>query len=268
MVSSNNSNPLPARRRRPDRTKFSPSSPEDFANQATHPVSGLFFFVVEPQRVTEASVVLRALCGFSFPSCRIWSMCRFISVFIVALIATCALAQQPNLPPNQAPPHSQDDSTADQPSTDQPASSDRASDEESSSLAHRVDIAPPKDDAKTHPFSSEAVEEAAPPSDVQEFHPWNPHKAAKDVEVGEFYLKRKNYHAAEDRFREALVYKPNDAIAQYRLGEALEKEGRVDEARAGYEGYLKILPDGPLSQDARKALDRLSKQQSKKDEPK
>ncbi len=131
-------------------------------------------------------------------------------------------------------------------------------------MAHRVDIAPPKDDAKAHPFSSEAVEEAAPPSDVQEFHPWNPHKAMKDVEVGEFYLKRKNYRAAEDRFREALVYKPNDAIAQFRLGEALEKLGQLDEARVNYEAYLKILPDGPLSQDAHKAIERLSKKESKK----
>src|SRR5438552_19151386 len=32
--------------------------------------------------------------------------------------------------------------------------------------------------------------------DVQEMYPFDPHKAAKDVEVGNFYLKRKNYRAA------------------------------------------------------------------------
>ena len=42
---------------------------------------------------------------------------------------------------------------------------------------------------------------------MSEFHPWNPHKAAKDIEVGDYYFKRKNYRAAEDRYREALFYK-------------------------------------------------------------
>jgi Flp pilus assembly protein TadD len=191
------------------------------------------------------------------------AMARILSIFVLAL-ASYALAQQTTVPPNQAPPHSADDSASEQ-QPEQTSSSAARSDEESSSIAHRVDISPPKDDAKNHPFSSDAGEEVAPESasDVQEFHPWNPHKAAKDVEVGEFYLKRKNYRAAEARFREALVYKPNDAIASFRLGEALEKLGQLDEARTSYQGYLKILPDGPLSQDARKAMERLSKRESK-----
>jgi hypothetical protein len=32
---------------------------------------------------------------------------------------------------------------------------------------------------------------------------------------------------------------------------------RTDEARTEYEGYLKILPFGPLAPDAKKALERL-----------
>lgn len=133
--------------------------------------------------------------------------------------------------------------------------------ESSSSTEDRVDISPPKNDAKDHPFSSSAVPEVTS-EDIQEFHPWDPHRAAKDVEVGEFYLKRKNYRAAEDRFREALVYKPNDAMAQFRLAQTLEKLGQLDEAGARYQGYLHILPDGPLSQDARKALEKIHKHES------
>ena len=64
-------------------------------------------------------------------------------------------------------------------------------------------------------------------SDVQEMHPWDPHKAAKDVEVGDFYFKRKNYHAALERYKEALIYKPNDALANFRLAECLEKTGNA-----------------------------------------
>src|SRR5258708_29498523 len=44
-------------------------------------------------------------------------------------------------------------------------------------------------------------------NDVQELLPYDPHKAAKDVEVGEYYLKHKNYRAALERFNHALLYK-------------------------------------------------------------
>ena len=92
---------------------------------------------------------------------------------------------------------------------------------------------------------------------VSEFHPWDPHKAAKDVEVGDFYFKRKNYHAAEDRYREALLYKDNDAVATYRLAVCLEKMDRPSEARTEFENYLKILPHGPEAEEAKKAIERL-----------
>src|SRR6266852_9910375 len=87
----------------------------------------------------------------------------------------------------------QDEPSSSSPQTqgqqDRSASSARSA-EESSSKDTRIDLSPPKDDQKNHPMSGAAVsdaEEAA--SDVQEFHPWDPHKAAKDVEVGDFYFK-------------------------------------------------------------------------------
>jgi tetratricopeptide (TPR) repeat protein len=93
--------------------------------------------------------------------------------------------------------------------------------------------------------------------DVSEFHPWNPHKAAKDIEVGDFYFKRKNYRAAQDRYREALFYKDNDAVATFRLAVCLEKMDQPEDARKEYESYLKILPHGPQAEEAHKAIDRL-----------
>ena len=130
--------------------------------------------------------------------------------------------------------------------------------EESSSKDTRIDLSPPPDDQKNHPQSGAAMadaEDAA--SDVQEMHPWDPHKAAKDVEVGDFYYKRKNYHAALERYKEALIYKPNDAVANFRLAECFEKTGNQDDAAMHYQEYLKILPHGPLAPDAQKALERL-----------
>ncbi len=138
---------------------------------------------------------------------------------------------------------------------------DELSDGESSSKDTKIDLSPPADDAKAHPQSSEVVRDATGGpgnSDVGEFHPWNPHKAAKDIEVGDFYFKRKNYRAAEDRYSEALYYKENDAIATYRLAVCLEKMGQPEEALKEFESYLKILPHGPQAEDARKAIDRLN----------
>ena len=140
---------------------------------------------------------------------------------------------------------------------DQSESSARAT-EMSSSKDTRVDLSAPANDQKEHPNSGVAVsdlEDSA--SDVQEMHPWNPHRAAKDIEVGDFYFKRKNYRAALERYRDALVYKPNDAVAQFRLAECLDKTGNPSEAITHYQEYLKILPKGPLAPDAEKALDRL-----------
>jgi tetratricopeptide (TPR) repeat protein len=132
---------------------------------------------------------------------------------------------------------------------------------ESSSKDTQLDLNPPANDAKVHPQSSAAVAEAEAatlsPGGITELHSWDPHKAAKNVEVGDFYFKRKNYHAAEERYREALRYKDNDAIATIRLAVCLEKLGILDDARAEYESYLRILPHGPQSSEAQKALARL-----------
>jgi tetratricopeptide (TPR) repeat protein len=185
-------------------------------------------------------------------------------VFLVLLLVAGAVAQQKQsgtsqgtgqdqtAPQNEAPPRSDDAST---PDPHFPAG------EVSSSKDTGVDISPPKDDSAKHPYSRVAVEgeDGVAASDVQEFHPWDPHRAIKDIEVGDFYLKRKNYRAAEDRYREALVYKPGDAMAQLRLGQTLEKLGQFDEARQNYEGYLKILPEGPLAKEAHQGLQRLNK---------
>jgi len=152
--------------------------------------------------------------------------------------------QSPDRPPtkSQAPPRSDRDREAG----------------ESSSRDTRIDISPPKNDAKDHPNSTSVATDIEPDTDVQEFHPWDPHRAMKNIEVGDFYFKKKNYRAALDRYREALVYKPNDALANFRMGECLEKLKQPEEARVHYEQYLKILPHGPFAAEAEKALEKLS----------
>ena len=70
-------------------------------------------------------------------------------------------------------------------------------------------------------------------------------------------MKRGNFNAALNRYQEALQWKPKDAEATFKSAQSFEKLGRLQEARTSYEEYLKILPDGPHSRDARKALDKL-----------
>ena len=178
---------------------------------------------------------------------------RFLIVFL-ALLTTFSLAQD-------APDKTASDKTA----SDKAAARNNEAGV-SSSLDTRINISPPKDDAKNHPASKSAVADlevgdSPDTSGVQEFHAWNPMKAMKDIEVGDYYFRRKNYRGALERYKDALYYKDNDAVASFRLAECQEKLGDKTEARKYYEQYLKILPEGPFAKDAHAALDRLGKAQ-------
>jgi tetratricopeptide (TPR) repeat protein len=103
---------------------------------------------------------------------------------------------------------------------------------------------------------------AEPEPGVPDVKPYDPHKADKNIEIGDYYFNLKNYRAAESRYREALEWKPGDAIATYKLGEVMEKEGNLTQARQNYEAYLKMLPEGPLAEKAKKGLERIEKAKS------
>jgi tetratricopeptide (TPR) repeat protein len=133
---------------------------------------------------------------------------------------------------------------------------------ESSSRDTLIDLSDPN---AAPPRSDEGEDSADADSDVQEMHSYDPHRAEHNVEVGDYLMKRKSYRAAKSRYREALQYKPDDALATFRLAAVLEKMGELEEARQRYQEYLKILPHGPLAAEAKKALERLK---SKKEAPK
>ena len=175
-------------------------------------------------------------------------------IIFLALLTTLSMAQD-----------SSDKNPSDKPASDK-ASDGNHEAEESSSHDTRIDIRPPKDDDKAHPGSSAAVgdlvgDDKAGDSGIQEFHPWNPLKASKDIEVGDYYFRRKNYKAALERYKDALYYKDGDAVASFRLAVCQEKLGDKSEAKKYYTAYLKILPDGPFAKDARASLNRLARTQ-------
>jgi tetratricopeptide (TPR) repeat protein len=152
---------------------------------------------------------------------------------------------------NQAPPRSDRDKEAEA--------------GESSSRDTRIDVSPPKDDAKNHPNSRVVASDpdAEPSADVQEMHPFNPYRALKDDEVGDFYMKRKSYRAALARYQDALIWKEKDAVANFRIAQCYEKLDQPDEAITHYQEYLKILPGGPFAKDAQKALEKLKAAEAK-----
>ena len=190
---------------------------------------------------------------------------RFLIV-LLALLATIAVAQDSS-DKAASDKAASNKAASDKAASEKAAANDRDA-EASSSRDTRIDISPPKDDAKNHPGSKAAVAGLVPDnpvttvidtSGIQEFHPWNPMKASKDVDIGNFYFNRRNYRAALDRYKEALYYKEGDALATFRLAECQEKLGDKTEARKYYEQYLKVLPEGPLAKDAHASLERLAK---------
>jgi tetratricopeptide (TPR) repeat protein len=182
-------------------------------------------------------------------------MRRFAFITLVFLfLGGWAVAQQP-------------DQNQDQPGQNQapPRSAAPTQAGESSSRDTRDDISPPKDDAKNHPDSGvvDTNPEDEPAGDVQEMHPWNPYRAMKDDEVGDYYFKLKNYKAALARYQDALIWKEKDAVANFRMAQCYEKLDQPDQAIPHYEEYLKILPGGPYAKEARKALQKLKRSEAK-----
>jgi tetratricopeptide (TPR) repeat protein len=198
-------------------------------------------------------------------------------LLVILLCLPLILWGQEDTQDQPTPSHEQQSSTQEQqaPGPNQPlprSTPETHSSNESSSRDSIIDLSPPENDAKAHPESGDVAGDAS--GDVGEFHPYDPHHAQKDIEVGDFYFKRQNYRAAIGRYREALLYKPNDAIATFSLAQSLEKIGEREEASKSYQAYLKILPHGPRAEEAHQALERLkgkpansaatTKEQSKK----
>ena len=173
-----------------------------------------------------------------------------------SVILACALAW------GQGAPTAEPKSGTPPPKSGPPPRSEPIQDpNESSSRETQIDIRDPG--LQMPPDMNEGEE--PDDSGVQEMKAYDPHRAEKNVEVGDYLMRRKSYRAAESRYREALEYKPNDALATFRLAVVLEKTDQLEEARQRYQEYLKVLPQGPFAKDCRKALARLK---PKKDAPK
>jgi hypothetical protein len=99
---------------------------------------------------------------------------------------------------------------------------------------------------------------SSPPTDDPIYKSYEQKRVVEDLELGDAYMKERNYRGAEFRFEDALQYEPENPGATFKLAEALQNLGRKAEACARYKNYLEIDPSGAFSDRAKKGLQKLT----------
>jgi len=92
---------------------------------------------------------------------------------------------------------------------------------------------------------------------------WDPLRAEKDLEVGQYYMKKGDLDAAIDRFQDATTAKPGYAIPFRFLAEAQEKKGLKKQAIKSYQRYLDLYPHAEDGDRVRKKIEKLYKEVEK-----
>jgi Tetratricopeptide repeat len=100
---------------------------------------------------------------------------------------------------------------------------------------------------------------SSPPSDATTGMSIESREYLQDMELGTYYFKKKNYRGAMFRFRHALESKPGEPEATFRLAQSLDKLDQGENAKEAYQAYIESQPSGFYTEQARAALQRLSK---------
>jgi tetratricopeptide (TPR) repeat protein len=117
------------------------------------------------------------------------------------------------------------------------------------------DAAPPPAAKKTPPKTNkDNATESAPDQPT-----WDPLRAEKDLEVGQYYMHKGDVDAAIDRFQDATLAKPGYAVPFKFLGEAQEKKGLKKPAIKSYQRYLDLYPKAEDAEKIRKRVEKLYK---------
>jgi len=110
---------------------------------------------------------------------------------------------------------------------------------------------PPKSSGKQN---KDSATQSAPDQPI-----WDPLRAEKDLEVGQYYMRKGDLDAAIDRFQDATTAKPGYAIPFRYLGEAQEKKGLKKQAIKSYQRYLDLYPHAEDGEKIKKKIDKLYK---------
>jgi tetratricopeptide (TPR) repeat protein len=79
-------------------------------------------------------------------------------------------------------------------------------------------------------------------------------RAEKDVSVADFYIKDGNYTGAYLRYKDAVVFDPENADAHFGLATMARKTGKTAEALTEYNAVLKLDPQSRHAKESRKAI--------------
>jgi len=120
---------------------------------------------------------------------------------------------------------------------------------------------PPNDDLK--PKSGGKKKKDTATQNAPDQPTWDPLRAEKDLEVGQYYMRKGDVDAAIDRFQDATTAKPGYAIPFRFLGEAQEKKGLKKQAIKSYQRYLDLYPHAEDGDKVRKKIDKLYKEVEK-----
>ncbi len=120
---------------------------------------------------------------------------------------------------------------------------------------------PPNDDSK--PKSPAKQKKDTATKNAPDQPAWDPLRAEKDLEVGQYYMKKGDVDAAIDRFQDATTAKPGYAIPFRFLAEAQEKKGLKKQAIKSYQRYLDLYPHAEDGDKVRKKIDKLHKEVEK-----
>jgi tetratricopeptide (TPR) repeat protein len=127
---------------------------------------------------------------------------------------------------------------------------------------------PPGSPDSSHPKPSNKKPKDTATNSAPDQPTWDPLRAEKDLEVGQFYLKKGDLDAAIDRFQDAATAKPGFAIPYRYLGEAQEKKGDKREALKSYRRYLDLYPHAEDAKKIQKKIDKLWSEVGNKDKGK
>ena len=119
--------------------------------------------------------------------------------------------------------------------------------------------ASPPDDMKPKSTGKQKKEDTAAKNSPDQ-PMWDPLRAEKDLEVGQYYMKRGDVDAAIDRFQDAIVAKPGYAIPFRFLAEAQEKRGLKKQAVKSYQRYLDLYPHAEDGDKVRKKIAKLHRE--------
>jgi tetratricopeptide (TPR) repeat protein len=121
-----------------------------------------------------------------------------------------------------------------------------------------ADAAPPAKQKPPAKTNKDNATDSAPDQPI-----WDPLRAEKDLEVGQYYMRKGDVDAAIDRFQDATVAKPGYAIPFRYLGEAQEKKGLKKPAIKSYQRYLDLVPHADDAEKVRKRIEKLYKEVEK-----